>query len=72
TVLQAAWAHLLMAMTGQRDVVFGTAVSGRPADLPGADRIVGLLINTIPVRARIGADTTVADLLAQLQHAHND
>ncbi|UGT72574.1 amino acid adenylation domain-containing protein [Mycolicibacterium smegmatis] len=72
TVLQAAWAQLLMWLTGQRDVVFGTAVSGRPVDLPGADSMVGLLINTVPVRATSGAATTVADLLGQLQRDHND
>ncbi|MDH6195686.1 glycopeptidolipid biosynthesis protein [Mycobacterium frederiksbergense] len=72
TVLQAAWAQVLMALTGQRDVAFGTAVSGRPADLPGAESMVGLLINTVPVRASITAATTVADLLDQLQRVHND
>ncbi|OBG81540.1 non-ribosomal peptide synthetase [Mycobacterium sp. E802] len=72
TVLQAAWAQVLMAQTGHRDVVFGTAVSGRPVDLPGAESIVGLLINTVPVRAKIAADTTVAELLDQLQRVHND
>ncbi|MDV3126106.1 amino acid adenylation domain-containing protein [Mycobacterium sp. 21AC1] len=72
TVLQAAWAQLLMALTGQRDVAFGTAVSGRPAELAGSESIVGLLINTVPVRARTTASTTVADLLDQLQHHHND
>ncbi|WP_083211115.1 non-ribosomal peptide synthetase [Mycolicibacterium porcinum] len=72
TVLQAAWAQVLMALTGQRDVVFGTAVAGRPVDLPGADAIVGLLINTVPVRAKITAASTVADLLDQLQRVHND
>nr|WP_327533125.1 non-ribosomal peptide synthetase [uncultured Mycolicibacterium sp.] len=72
TVLQAAWAQLLMWLTGRHDVAFGTAVSGRPAELPDADHIVGLLINTVPVRARSTADTTVADLLGELQRAHND
>ncbi|AFP36872.1 non-ribosomal peptide synthetase [Mycolicibacterium smegmatis] len=72
TVLQAAWAQLLMWMTGQRDVVFGTAVSGRPVDLAGADSMVGLLINTVPVRATSGVATTVTDLLGQLQRDHND
>ena len=52
TVLQAAWAQLLMWLTGQHDVAFGTAVSGRPAEVAGADSMVGLLINTVPVRAR--------------------
>ncbi|WP_238159382.1 condensation domain-containing protein, partial [Mycobacterium sp. MFM001] len=50
TVLQAAWAQLLSALTGQRDVAFGAVVSGRPAEVPGADSMVGLLINTVPVR----------------------
>ncbi|WP_100465863.1 non-ribosomal peptide synthetase [Mycobacteroides abscessus] len=72
TVLQAAWAQLLMVLTGQDDVAFGTAVSGRPAELAGSDSIVGLLINTVPVRARATASTTIAELLGQLQSAHND
>ena len=70
TVLQAAWAQLLMRLTGQHDVVFGTAVSGRPTELAGAESMVGLLINTVPVRATIGAETTIADLLDQLQTAY--
>jgi glycopeptidolipid biosynthesis protein len=72
TVLQAAWAQILMGLTGQRDVAFGTVVSGRPTDLPGAEQIIGLMINTVPVRATVDADTTVADLLDQLQSTHND
>ncbi|WP_156658129.1 non-ribosomal peptide synthetase, partial [Mycobacterium kyorinense] len=71
TVLQAAWAQLLMGLTGQRDVVFGAVVSGRPAELAGAEAMVGLLINTIPVRATTTAHTTTAELLHQLQTAHN-
>jgi non-ribosomal peptide synthetase component F len=71
-VLQAAWAQLLYSLTGQHDVAFGTAVSGRPAEVVGADSMVGLMINTVPVRANITAETTIADLLEQLQSAHND
>jgi amino acid adenylation domain-containing protein/non-ribosomal peptide synthase protein (TIGR01720 family) len=71
TVLQAAWAQMLMWLTGQHDVVFGTAVSGRPTDVPGAESMVGLLINTVPVRARITPATTIAGLLDQLQSAYN-
>ena len=71
TVLQAAWAQILMGLTGQHDVAFGAAVSGRPTELVGADTMVGLLINTVPVRATITAATTTADLLDQLQSAHN-
>ncbi|EUA55042.1 condensation domain protein [Mycobacterium intracellulare 1956] len=72
TVLQAAWAQLLMSLTGRHDVAFGTAVSGRPAELPGAESMVGLLINTVPVRAQATATTTVAEFLDRLQRAHND
>ena len=71
TVLQAAWAQLLSSLTGQQDVVFGTAVSGRPAELAGAESMVGLLINTVPVRATLTAATTAAELLEQLQSAHH-
>ena len=71
TVLQAAWAQLLMWLTGQRDVVFGTVVSGRPAEVPGAESVVGLLINTVPVRATLTATVTGAGLVEQLQDAHN-
>jgi non-ribosomal peptide synthase protein (TIGR01720 family) len=71
TVLQGAWAQLLMWLTGQHDVAFGAVVSGRPTELAGADSMVGLLINTVPVRANITPTTTIADLLDQLQRAHN-
>ena len=67
TVLQAAWAQLLMWLTGQHDVAFGTAVSGRPAEVVGAESMVGLLINTVPVRARITRQPPPPTLLDQLQ-----
>ncbi len=72
TVLQGAFAQLLCGLTGQHDVTFGTTVSGRPAEVPGADSMVGLLINTVPVRATITAATTTTDLLAQLHTTHHD
>ena len=71
TVLQGAFAQLLSSLTGQHDVVFGTVVSGRPDEVVGAESMVGLLINTVPVRARLTAATTTAELLEQLQAAHN-
>ena len=71
-VLQGAFAQLLMGLTGQHDVAFGAVVSGRPAELPGAESMVGLLINTVPVRANITPATTTVELLGQLQTAHND
>ncbi|WP_343574516.1 amino acid adenylation domain-containing protein [Mycobacterium sp.] len=70
-VLQAAYAQLLCGMTGRRDVAFGTTVSGRPAEVPGAESMVGLFINTVPARAALTAVTTTADLLAQLHTIHN-
>ena len=64
TVLQAAWAQLLRWLTGQHDVVVGTPVPRRPAEPPGADSLVGLLINTVPVRAHYQPQvTTTTDLL---------
>ncbi len=72
TVLQGAFAQLLCSLTGRHDVVFGTAVSGRPAELAGVDSMVGLFINTVPVRANITPATTTADLIEQLQRAYND
>ncbi|MBY0290179.1 MAG: amino acid adenylation domain-containing protein, partial [Mycobacteriaceae bacterium] len=71
TVLQGAFAQLLMWVTGQHDVAFGTVVSGRPDGMLGAESMVGMLINTIPVRATIITTTTTVDLLEQLQSAHN-
>ncbi len=69
TVLQGAWALLLARHAGTDDVVFGATVSGRPADLPGADAMIGMLINTLPVRVRVDGAAPVADWLAELQRA---
>ncbi len=67
TVLQAAWALLLSRYSGEEDVVFGVTVSGRPDSLPGAASMVGLFINTLPMRADARPDAAVADWLRQLQ-----
>ncbi|WP_039946124.1 non-ribosomal peptide synthetase, partial [Streptomyces sp. NRRL S-118] len=69
TVLQGAWALLLARHAGADDVVFGATVSGRPADLPGAESMIGMLINTLPVRVRVDGTAPVADWLAQVQRA---
>ncbi|OMC50574.1 hypothetical protein A5745_04725 [Mycobacterium sp. IS-2888] len=72
TVVQAAFAQLLMSLSGQPDVAFGATVSGDGAtDIAGAESTVGLSANTMPVRATITATTTTTDLLDQLQHFHN-
>ncbi|MFI5910641.1 amino acid adenylation domain-containing protein [Dactylosporangium sp. NPDC051541] len=67
TLVQGAWALTLVELTGRTDVVFGATVAGRPAGLPGVDDMVGLFINTIPVRARPRPGDTWAGFLARLQ-----
>ncbi|GAA2266741.1 hypothetical protein GCM10010232_68890 [Streptomyces amakusaensis] len=67
TLVQAAWGLLLARRTGRTDVVFGTAVSGRPPELPGVENMVGLFINTVPVRVRLDPAETLGDLLERLQ-----
>ncbi|WP_051407461.1 non-ribosomal peptide synthetase [Nocardia sp. CNY236] len=71
TVVQYAWAIVLGRLTDRRDIVFGTTVSGRPDELAGVETMIGLFINTIPVRVRLDdADTGgVAQGCAQLQRA---
>jgi amino acid adenylation domain-containing protein/non-ribosomal peptide synthase protein (TIGR01720 family) len=67
TVAQGAWALLLSRYTGQQDVVFGAVVSGRPVDLAGAESMVGMFINTAPVRAQAPPDAFVLPWLENLQ-----
>ncbi|MGW7823547.1 amino acid adenylation domain-containing protein [Streptomyces puniciscabiei] len=68
TLVQGAWAVLLSKLTGRQDVVFGAAVNGRPADLVGSDDMVGLFINTLPIRVFWRPDDSVADIVTQLQN----
>ncbi len=72
TVLQAAWAVLVARSTGRDDVVFGTTVSGRPGGLEGVESMVGLFINTIPVRVRLDPDMAVDAALRALQAEQAD
>jgi amino acid adenylation domain-containing protein/non-ribosomal peptide synthase protein (TIGR01720 family) len=67
TLVLGAWALLLSRYAGERDVVFGATVSGRTAPLTGIDGMVGLFINTIPVRAEVPPDETVLAWLTALQ-----
>ncbi|MGW5387693.1 amino acid adenylation domain-containing protein, partial [Nocardia sp. NPDC003963] len=69
TLVQEAWGVLLGWMTGRDDVVFGATVSGRPAELPGIESMVGLFINTLPVRVRIDHRASTGELLTGLQRA---
>ncbi|OLR93668.1 hypothetical protein BJP25_15490 [Actinokineospora bangkokensis] len=67
TVVQGAWGLLLSGLTGRADVVFGATTSGRPAELPGVEAMIGLFINTLPVRVALRPDEPVAALLGRLQ-----
>ncbi|MFF4097799.1 condensation domain-containing protein, partial [Streptomyces sp. NPDC001834] len=70
-VVQGAWALLLSqsagASSGSGDVVFGTTVSGRPADLPGVEDMLGLFINTVPVRVAVDPSVPVVSWLGGVQ-----
>ena len=66
TIVQGAWALLLSCYSGEEDVVFGATVSGRPPELPGVEEMVGLFINTLPVRARVAPGATLGDWLRTL------
>ncbi|NMN98108.1 non-ribosomal peptide synthetase [Antrihabitans stalactiti] len=68
TLVQCAWGIVLGHALGRDDVVFGATVSGRPPQLAGVESMVGLFINTIPVRMRFEPSHTVAALLRQAQH----
>ncbi|WP_281399365.1 non-ribosomal peptide synthase/polyketide synthase [Streptomyces flaveus] len=67
TLVQAAWLLLVARLTGRDDVVTGVTVSGRPADLPGAADMIGLFINTVPLRAILRADEPVGAFARRLQ-----
>ncbi|MEA2602872.1 MAG: hypothetical protein QOF89_3864, partial [Acidobacteriota bacterium] len=67
TVAQAAWALLLSRYSGERDVVFGVTVSGRPAELEGIESTIGLFINTLPLRVGIDPAEPLDRWLGRLQ-----
>ena len=67
TLVQAAWALLLARYSGEEDIVFGSTVSGRPPELPGVETMLGLFINTLPVRIRIDPSKKVIDWLQEIQ-----
>lgn len=67
TVVQTAWALVLGRHLGRDDVLFGTTVSGRPPELPGAESMIGLFINTLPVRVRLDPSEGWSAALARVQ-----
>jgi surfactin family lipopeptide synthetase C len=66
TLVQAAWAFLLSRYSGEQDVVFGATVSGRPTALADVESMVGLFINTLPVRVRVSPKQELLSWLQQL------
>ncbi|CAM2069492.1 Amino acid adenylation domain-containing protein [Sulfidibacter corallicola] len=70
TLVQYAWALVLMRYTGHRDVVFGAVTSGRPAELGGVENMIGLFINSVPIRVDLRGDAPALTGLQAL-HARN-
>ncbi|WP_067488572.1 non-ribosomal peptide synthetase [Actinomadura hibisca] len=67
TVLQGAWGLTLARLLGRDDVVFGATVSGRPPELPGVEQMIGLFINTLPIRVRFSPGESLGSLMERLQ-----
>jgi amino acid adenylation domain-containing protein len=67
TLVQGAWAVLLSRYSGEEDVVFGAVVSGRLAALVGVESMVGLFMNTLPVRVRVSPEASLLPWLQALQ-----
>ncbi len=67
TVLQGAWALLLSRYSGQEDVVFGFTSAGRPPTLDGVEGMIGLFINTLPIRIQVPAGASIISWLQDIQ-----
>ncbi|PUA36864.1 non-ribosomal peptide synthetase, partial [Paenibacillus elgii] len=69
TLMQAAWGIILQKYNGTDDAVFGSVVSGRSAEIAGIEEMIGLFINTIPVRVSCEAEQSFADVMKRVQEA---
>ncbi|MFI6442942.1 amino acid adenylation domain-containing protein [Streptomyces sp. NPDC050759] len=67
TVVSAAWGLLISRYCGTDDIVFGLSAAERPAELEDADRIVGVMLNSVPARIRIRPGQTIGDWLREIQ-----
>ncbi|MBB6498037.1 non-ribosomal peptide synthase/polyketide synthase [Pedobacter cryoconitis] len=67
TLMQGVWAYLLSRYTGRPDVVYGVTVSGRPEDLPGVERAIGMYINTLPLYTAVDGTAGIVQWLQELQ-----
>jgi amino acid adenylation domain-containing protein/non-ribosomal peptide synthase protein (TIGR01720 family) len=70
TLAQGAWALILHKYGAGQDVLFGVTVSGRPPELGDIENMVGLFINTLPLRVRCNPTVTVGDWLQEIQQHH--
>ncbi|WKN58949.1 condensation domain-containing protein [Rhodococcus opacus] len=70
TILDTAWALVLATHTATTDITFGTTVSGRPPHIPGIETMIGLFINTIPVRITLHPTDTLTTLLHHTHATH--
>ena len=68
TVLQTGWALVLRRLLGREVVAFGATTAGRPASLPGAQDMLGLFINTLPVVVELPPGERVADSPVSYTH----
>ena len=62
-VLHAAWGILLSRHSGTADAVFGTVMTGRSGHVPGAEQMVGMLMNTLPSRVSVNPRAPASDLI---------
>lgn len=67
TIVEAAWSLVLSAFSSQDDVVFGVTRACRRSSIEGADRILGLFINTVPIRVKLPSELPVLELCRQLR-----
>lgn len=65
-VIQAAWSILLSKYQNNSEVLFGQTVSGRPADIDGIEKMLGLCINTLPIKVAVPFNTQICDFLKLL------
>ncbi|WP_428741064.1 non-ribosomal peptide synthetase [Tenacibaculum sp.] len=70
--IQTVWGVLLAKYNRTNDVVFGSVVSGRPAEISGVENMIGLFINTIPVRVQLEKEITARELLKQVMQESVD
>ncbi|MBK8552596.1 MAG: amino acid adenylation domain-containing protein [Ignavibacteria bacterium] len=70
TIIQGVWGIILSEYTGEKDVLFGSTVSGRTSSIKGVESMVGLFINSLPTRIKVNKENEIIPWLKELQDAH--